>query len=100
MKAKPKIERVKDKSGLAEKTKQCHNHNYESGTGHHLQLRAGGNTIPAGANAVAAVREAAGSRVLSARLQYAVLFGETGVKFATRTGGSGASRQPKPSFHF
>jgi hypothetical protein len=63
-----------------------------------LQLVAGGNILPVRANAVSSVRKTGSSRVLSAWLQNALLFGETSVEFAARTGGPGANRRPKPVF--
>jgi len=65
-----------------------------------LQLRAGRNTIPTGANAAAAVREAAGSRVLPARLQNAMLPGEIPVRFATHAGSAGTNWQSRPILAF
>jgi hypothetical protein len=43
-------------------------------------------------------RETAGSRVLPAWLQNAVLLAKTGVGFEAGPGGSGADWRPEPSF--
>jgi len=58
----------------------------ENGMGHHLQLGAGGDTVPAGANAVAGMRRTASPCLLPAR-RYAMLSGKTGFQFAARACG-------------
>jgi hypothetical protein len=65
---------------------------YENGLGHHLLPRAGGNSVPAGANAVAGVRQTDGFRLLPPR-RHALLRGATGVRFAICTNGPGAILQ-------
>lgn len=62
---------------------------------HHLELVAGGNTNPVGANAVARVRETACSRLLPARRQYAMLPCEIIVRLATYASSAGANWQSR-----